>query len=598
MKMFTVGPVMMDEEILNVAGKQLPYFRTDEFSAVMFEIEQNLKELMNSGADSKAIVLTGSGTSAMEAVVAGSLDEHDRVLIINGGSFGARFVKLCEIYQIPHEQISLAYGEALTREHLNQVNDPSSYTTLLVNLHETSTGQLYDIDLLSSFAKQHGLTLIVDAISTFLADAYDMDHYGIDCTIISSQKALALSPGISMVVMKDKFYTEKVLPKPQRNLYLNLVEHVENMKRGQTPYTPAVGIILELQERLRMILQEGVHEVEQRTAELAQEFRKKAKEHHLLVPKSYPLSNALTPLYFPDGEAKDLYEFLKDRYGIYVTPSGGANQHHLLRIGHLGDLESWDYDTLLNCIDAYYTQKKPKQMKMFLMAAGMGTRISSTTNQPKSLLDIGGMPLIEHTVQLLMKNHIEVNIILGYKGELIKEALRDYPITYYENPFYRETNSIASLWFARAGITDDADILLANADVFWQQDILNQLLACDDEVVLLADRTRRLSGDYFFHCEGRELLRYGKEMAEEDRTSEYVGIAKIKKTFIPNMVKQMNHLISKGDYHLWWENTLYTLIGQEKIMVEDIDGKFWSEIDTLSDYERIIAYIKNHPGII
>lgn len=588
---------MMREETLAVAGKQLPYFRTDEFSEIMFDIETRLKELMNSKEDSKAIVITGSGTSAMEAVVAGSLDETDRVLIINGGSFGQRFVTLCEIDQIPFAEIKLSFGEKLTQQHLDQV-DGASFTTLLVNLHETSTGQLYDIELLSAFVKQYGLSFIVDAISTFLADPYDMDRYGIDCTIVSSQKALALSPGIAMVVMKDAFYETKVLPKPRKNMYLNIVDHVENMKRGQTPNTPAVGIILELQERLHELSEGGREAMEERTASLATYFREKAVDHGMNIPNDVILSNALTPLYFPDGNAYELYQFLKDRYGIYVTPSGGALKDHLLRVGHLGNLATWDYDTLLNCIDAYETQRKPKPMKMFLMAAGMGTRISSTTNQPKSLLDIGGMPLIEHTVQLLLKNHIEVNIILGYKGELIKEALKDYPITYYENPFYRETNSIASLWFARDGISDDADILLANADVFWQQDILNQLLACEDEVVLLADRTRRMSGDYFFHCEGRELVRYGKEMPEEDRTSEYVGIAKIKQSFIPKMVKQMNALITGGNYNLWWENTLYTLIGEEAIMVEDIDGKFWSEIDTLSDYERIVEFVTNHPGVI
>ena len=88
-------------------------------------------------------------------------------------------------------------------------------------------------------------------------------------------------------------------------------------------------------------------------------------------------------------------------------------------------------------------------MKAILMAAGMGTRIATKTNEPKCLLDIGNGPLIRHTVELLLNNHMEVCICLGFKGYLIREALRDYPITFYENPFYRVTNSIASLWFSR-----------------------------------------------------------------------------------------------------------------------------------------------------
>lgn len=233
-------------------------------------------------------------------------------------------------------------------------------------------------------------------------------------------------------------------------------------------------------------------------------------------------------------------------------------------------------------------------MKAFLMAAGMGTRISEIANKPKSLLSIGDETLLHHTVKLLQKNNIEVTIILGYKGDMIKDELKHMNVRFLENPFYKVTNSIASLWFARDFITAEEDILLANADVFWQQDILDQLLAVDDQVVLLADETRRLSGDYFFQCDGRKLIAYGKEMKEEDRTSEYVGIAKIKKEFIPKMIAQLNALIKDGDYNLWWENTLYSLIHEYSINVEDIKGKFWSEIDVYADYERILEYVKKH----
>lgn len=229
-------------------------------------------------------------------------------------------------------------------------------------------------------------------------------------------------------------------------------------------------------------------------------------------------------------------------------------------------------------------------MKAFLMAAGMGTRISSQTNKPKSLLNIGNGTLIAHSVSLLLKNHIDVNIILGYKGDMIKKELSSYPVTFFENPFYKETNSIASLWFAKDAISDEEDIILANADVFWQQDILDQLLARQEDVVLLGDRTRRLNGDYFFQCENERLIAYGKDMKEEDRTCEYVGIAKIRREFIPDMLSQLRMLVKEGDYNLWWENTLYSLSKAKDIHVIDIDGKFWSEIDVYEDYERILNY--------
>ncbi|MCR0327631.1 phosphocholine cytidylyltransferase family protein [[Clostridium] innocuum] len=237
-------------------------------------------------------------------------------------------------------------------------------------------------------------------------------------------------------------------------------------------------------------------------------------------------------------------------------------------------------------------------MKAILMAAGMGTRIATKTNEPKCLLDIGNGPLIRHTVELLLQNHIEVCIALGFKGNLIRETLRAYPVTFYENPFYKVTNSIASLWFSREQLTGSEDLLLANADVFWQQDILDLLLANPQDIVLLADSSRRLSGDYFFHCENGLLKDYGKDMPSALRTSEYVGIAKIRKSEITCFRKQMERLISEGDYQLWWENTLYSMIGYKQIPVQDIAGHYWSEIDVLQDYENILQYVRTHPCLL
>lgn len=233
-------------------------------------------------------------------------------------------------------------------------------------------------------------------------------------------------------------------------------------------------------------------------------------------------------------------------------------------------------------------------VKAILMAAGMGTRIATKTNEPKSLLDIGNGPLIRHTVKLLIENHIEVIVCTGFKGELIRQALSDYKVTFYENPFYKVTNSIASLWFARDELNSDEDFILANADVFWQQDILDILLSQKTDISLLADSSRRLTGDYFFHCENGNLTQYGKEMKEEDRTSEYVGIAYIKSSVIANVKKRMEALVHAGDYHFWWENTLYSMIEERAIPVVDIAGHYWSEVDVLSDYENILAYIKKH----
>ncbi|MDF9824697.1 choline kinase [Breznakia sp. PF5-3] len=231
-------------------------------------------------------------------------------------------------------------------------------------------------------------------------------------------------------------------------------------------------------------------------------------------------------------------------------------------------------------------------MKAILMAAGMGTRISSETNKPKSLLPLKNESLIMHTVKLLQKNNIDVYIILGYKGYTLREELKDMNITFFENPFYEVTNSIASLWFAR-DLLDGEDILLANADVFYTQEILDELVKQQDEVTMLADSSRIKEGDYFFKCEGNRLIDYGKELKEKDRSCEYVGIAKISKTFLPTFKKQLEELVTTGQYNFWWENTLYSMKDEVDIIVKDINGYFWGEVDTKEDYRRILDYINS-----
>lgn len=346
MKLFTVGPVLMDKETLQVRSQQIPYFRTDEFSKTVIDTSKNLKDLIGTSQDSKVVFITGSGSASMEAVVSNSFDETDNILVINGGSFGYRFKKLCEIYNLKHDEINLSFGEKLSSVHFNKL-DGKKYTALLVNIHETSTGQLYDIELISDFCRKNNIYLVVDAISSFLSDPYEMDKWNIDCTIISSQKAMALAPGLSMVVMNNKFYEDKVKDKPMKNLYLNLNEHIKNMERGQTPNTPAVGIILELNDKLKRIKEFGLENFINIAKENAEFFRREIKGLPFEIPK-YKLSNTLTPLIFKDNNAKDLYNYLKTTYDITLTPNGGELSDKVLRVGHIGNITKSDLKDLVN----------------------------------------------------------------------------------------------------------------------------------------------------------------------------------------------------------------------------------------------------------
>ncbi len=350
MKLFTVGPVQMFSDTLKVASTQVPYFRTDQFSKIMLNIEEKIKKIMYTNNDSKVAFFTASGTGAMESVICNCFDETDKVLIINGGTFGNRFCELCKVYNINYNEMKLKFEEKLTAKHFENVNG-REYTALLVNIHETSVGQLYDINIIKKFCIENNLFLIVDAISSFCSDVYKMDENSIDCTIISSQKGLALNPGISIVVLNNKFYNQKVKNRKIKNMYLDLNLHIENMKRGQTPFTPAIEVLLELNERLNYIEIYGIENIINDTQKLAMYFREKIEKNSYNIRiLDYNLSNTLTPIYCEDGNAKEIFRKLKDKYNIYVTPSGGLLENNLLRIGHLGDLKEKDYDELIKKI--------------------------------------------------------------------------------------------------------------------------------------------------------------------------------------------------------------------------------------------------------
>lgn len=342
---FTVGPVQMSESIRSVGAEQVPYFRTPEFSRIMFENEKLMREFTKAGDDARVVFITGSGTASMEAVVINTLTTKDKALVVNGGSFGHRFVQLCELHHIPYTEIKLGMGKALKYDMLRPYEN-KGYTAFLVNIDETSTGVLYDMKLIGDFCRRNKIFLIGDSISSFLADPFDMKDLGVDVMITGSQKALACPPGISAIVLSSTAI-ERVNSISCGSMYFDLKDALKNGERGQTPFTPAVGILRQIHERLVEIKRNGGVEVEQkRIAGLASYFRKCIKDFPFeFVSES--MSNAVTPLHPTTASAYDIFTILKDHYGIWICPNGGNMKDSVFRVGHLGALTTGDYDQLL-----------------------------------------------------------------------------------------------------------------------------------------------------------------------------------------------------------------------------------------------------------
>ena len=345
---FTVGPVQSAPEVLEVGGQHVPYFRTPEFSKVMLENERWMCRFAKAPQGARAVFMTGSGTASMEAAVMNVFTPEDKVLLVNGGSFGQRFHELCEIHQIPFEEIRLDIGKALTAEHLAPYEN-QGFTGFLVNIHETSTGVRYDPELIGDFCRRNGLFLVVDAISSFLADEFQMERWGVDVMITGSQKALACPPGISVLVLSPRA-VERIEGNQVRSLYFDLKSALKNGERGQTPFTPAVGTLLQIHARLQAIENQGGVEAEtKKIAELARYFRERIVALPLDVC-SEALSNAVTPLMTRNCSAYEIFTILKDEYGIWVCPNGGEYKDKIFRVGHIGALTREDYDVLVDAL--------------------------------------------------------------------------------------------------------------------------------------------------------------------------------------------------------------------------------------------------------
>ena len=344
---FTVGPVQSCGTVRAIGAENVPYFRTAEFSAVMLENERLMLKFAGALDGSRAAFITGSGTASMEASIMNLLAHDDRALVVNGGSFGARFSKICDIHGIPHDDIRLPVGKQLRQSDIDAVATVHKYTAFVVNMHETSTGVLYDMQLISDYCRQNNLFLIVDCISSFLCDEFNMAELGADVMITGSQKALACPPGVSVIVLSPRAL-ERVAKNDPKCMYFDLKDALANQERGQTPFTPAVGTLLQINARLKEIEAAGGVGAEiSRAKSLAEYFRAHIKDLPLEIV-SESLSNAVTPLHPTNGmSAYDIFLRLKDEHGIWVCPNGGDMKDRIFRVGHMGCLNESDYDKLI-----------------------------------------------------------------------------------------------------------------------------------------------------------------------------------------------------------------------------------------------------------
>lgn len=324
-----VFPGNIDPKIAAMGADPIPYMRTPEFSAINLESEKILLDLIHCRSG-KTIIYTGSGTGAMTAIVENYVSTKKKAIAINGGSFGKRWVSLCEYYNIPVVDFWTEFTKDVDYGKLEETICSERPDVLLCQHHETSSGVLYDLEKISEICHRYGVSMVVDVISSFLAEELDMDKLGIDICVTSTQKGLNILPGLSIIFLSGALVD---YPFAHKGFYWDFEENLDNLRRGQTPFSPATSLYLQLHARLKQLEAQGGESFNiQQTRHHAEVFRAECVKYGWTMPSEHP-SYAITAIQTADTEQRLIFRGLIDKYDTFIMPGGKPGFY---RISHMG----------------------------------------------------------------------------------------------------------------------------------------------------------------------------------------------------------------------------------------------------------------------
>lgn len=338
-KLFTIGPVQLYDRTLKIKSEPLNYFRNEEFSRKYALTSKRLKELVGSGEETELAYLTCSGTGAMEAVADNVLNLKSKALVLSSGTFGERFFEICSRYtnQIEYLSISPHRVSQILAEKKN------IYSHIFVTMHETSIGYLAPMKQISEYAKQNDSYLIVDGITSVMCDDFSFDDLNIDVLVASSHKGLCVSPGLSVVFVSKNMRSFIETNEDIRSYYFNFKTYFRDASRGQTPFTPALGVFDELSDITTWMIEIGKKNWVQSVHNKAQHFRELIGEHFILP--DYDQSNAITLMQLHNDSAKQLLTAMQDK-GFVCNPCSGEMQDRYIRVSHVGNISESDLGDL------------------------------------------------------------------------------------------------------------------------------------------------------------------------------------------------------------------------------------------------------------
>jgi aspartate aminotransferase-like enzyme len=348
--LLTPGPTAVPPEVMLRMSQPLIHHRTPEFEKLFAEVQEGLQWLFQTEQD--VLMLAASGTGAMEAAVSNLCSAGDSVIVINGGKFGERWLKISQAFGVKPIEIKVEWGQAVSSSAVAEsLRANPQAKAILVQASETSTTALHPVKELADLTRNTETLLVVDGITSVGATATPMDKWGLDVVVTGSQKALMLPPGLGFIALSEKAW-KKVESATLPRYYFDLKRERKEQQKHTTAYTPAISLINGLAEVFHLLKEEGLEHVFARHALLAQATRAavRALELKLLAPESP--SPAATGVFLPTNiNGSQFLKYMRDRMGVDIAGGQDHLKGKIVRISHIGYAGPFDVITAISTLE-------------------------------------------------------------------------------------------------------------------------------------------------------------------------------------------------------------------------------------------------------
>ncbi len=342
--LMTPGPSPVPLFVRESLAQEIMHHRTSEFKEILKEAHSGLKSVFCT--ENPVLILSSSGTGAMEAAVSNLFSKGDKVLAIGGGKFGERWAEIAKAFALDVVELNIEWGSAPSADELIKILDENeNIKGVLTTLCETSTATVFDIEKIAKITSEKNMLLVVDAISGLGQDVLLTDQWGVDVVVSGSQKGFMLPPGLSFISLSKRAQSamaDSDLPK----YYFDLKKALKSHAKDDTPYTSAVSLVVGLATALNAINKEGLEARWKKFSKMAEATREAAKALGLKVFSQQP-SDSVTAIVSPENiKSSDIIKALRSEYGLSIAGGQAEFKDKIFRIAHMGWISEKD---LIEC---------------------------------------------------------------------------------------------------------------------------------------------------------------------------------------------------------------------------------------------------------